>query len=455
VNSQNALFNICIALYNELLSGDVKSPWRKIMAEELVSPQLKQLHKALEMGDRAVLDSFWQQVATEGTPLIEPDEANSNFSLVTFLWRGSDETKSVMVQITVDGSGEDEHNMTCFQDTNLWYATFCLRNDFRAAYKFVVNHTYDAEQADEIHDPFNTRTFIEPKDEERPDHTEDDIDSVVMLPDAPAQPWTASRNGIAKGKVERHLFHSRILDNERRIWVYTPPHYKPSGVPYGLLIILDGRFFNFAIRTPMILDNLAADEQILPLIAVMVDNPGNTWQESMAIREKELACHPPFARFLAQEMVPWLRQTYHLTTEPMQTHLAGGSVGGLAAAYAALQHPDTFGNVISLSGSFWWRPEDEVEWEWLTRQFALRPMASLRFYIEVGLLESMPASTGYPGQVLSNRHLRNVLQAKGYEVHYHEQMHGHDSMPWQGMFAEGLIALQESGTSMSNRLTVR
>lgn len=420
------------------------------MAEELISPRLIKLREALAMRDRAVLDSFWQQVATEGAPLIEPDEEHSNFSLVTFLWRGSEETKSAVIQITVDGSGEDEHNMTCFQDTNLWYATFRLRNDYRAAYKFMVNDSFDAELADEICDPFNIRTFIEPKDEERPDHIEDDIDSVVMLPAAPAQPWTTARTEIAKGKVERHLFHSRILDNERRIWVYTPPQYNASGDPYGLLIILDGRFFNFAIRIPMILDNLVADGQILPLVAVMIDNPGTTWQESMAIREKELSCHPPFARFLAEELVPWLRQTYHLTTDPMQAHLVGGSVGGLAAAFTALHHPDTFGNVISLSGSFWWRPEDEVEWEWLTRQYALRPLAPLRFYIEVGLLESMPASTGYPGQVLSNRHLRNVLQAKGYKVHYNEQMHGHDSMPWQGMFAEGLIALQESGTSESD-----
>jgi enterochelin esterase family protein len=216
-----------------------------------------------------------------------------------------------------------------------------------------------------------------------------------------------------------------------------------------LLIILDGRFFNFAIQAPLIIDHLLADGHIPPFVAAMVDHPGNTWQESMAIREKELSCHPPFPKFLAQELVPWLRQNYHLTTDPMQTLLVGSSVGGLAAAFTALQNPDTFGNVIALSGSFWWRPNDEAEWEWLTRQFAYRPLAPLRFYIEVGLLESTPTTSGFPGQVLSNRHLRNILQAKGYEVHYDEQMHGHDSMPWQSAFAEGLIALKGSGASGS------
>jgi enterochelin esterase-like enzyme len=411
------------------------------MAGEVISPRLRQLREAIKMGNRAALDAFWRQLTTEGAPLIEPDKEKANFSLVTFLWRGEAGTKSVSVQITVDGSGQDEHDMTCLQDTNLWYATFHLRNDYRAAYSFVVNDSLDKEQAIKKHDPLNPRTFIEPRDEERPDHAEDDIESVVMLPDAPAQTWTTPRDGIAQGAVERHLFYSQLLANERRVWVYTPPQYQASGDPYGLLIILDGRFFHFAIQAPAILDNLLADGEIRPFVAVMVDNPGATWQESMTIREKELSCHPPFATFLAQEMIPWLRQTYHLTADPRQTIVAGGSAGGLAVAFTALQHPDTFGNVIALSGSFWWRPEGETEWEWLTRQFALRPLAPLRFYLEVGLLESAPSASGFPGQLLANRHLRSVLQAKGYELHYDEQMHGHDSMPWQGLLAEGLRAL--------------
>lgn len=117
----------------------------------------------------------------------------------------------------------------------------------------------------------------------------------------------------------------------------------------------------------MIMDNLLAEGAIQPLVAVMVDNPGRTWQESMAIREKELSCHAPFADFLAQELRPWLRQTCALTADPAQTIVAGGSLGGLAAAFAALTHPESFGSVLSMSGSFWWRPDGEEEWEWLTR----------------------------------------------------------------------------------------
>jgi enterochelin esterase-like enzyme len=409
--------------------------------EEPFSPRLKLLSQEIETGNKTALDSFWQEVSAQGTPLIEADGENPDFSLVTFLWLGTDETKYVIVQIPVAGTGEDEHNLLRLLDSNLWYATFRLRNDYRAAYKFVESASPDPEQTIETPDPLNPKTFIEPKDEERPDHTEDDIDSVVELSAAPSQPWAAFRPESAKGKVEHYLFQSHILGNERRIWVYTPPQYTTADNPYGLLIVLDGRFFTFAINTPTILDNLLADDQIPPFMAVMVDNPGHTWEQSIESREKEMSCYTPFADFLAQEMVPWIRQNYHISADAAETVVVGGSYGGLSAVFTALQHPEIFGNVIALSGSFWWKPKNEEEWEWLTRQYALSPLHPLRFYLEVGLLESKPTQTEFPGQVLSNRHLRSVLQAKGYEVHYDEQMHGHDSMPWQGTFAEGLMAL--------------
>ncbi|MCB0032393.1 MAG: prolyl oligopeptidase family serine peptidase, partial [Anaerolineales bacterium] len=202
-----------------------------------------------------------------------------------------------------------------------------------------------------------------------------------------------------------------------------------------------GRFFNFAVRVPMILDNLLAEGAIQPLTAVMVDNPSRTWQEAMTIREQELSCHAPFADFLAQELLTWLRQTRGFTASPAQTLVAGGSIGGLAAAFVAMQYPDIFGSVLAMSGSFWWRPDGDEEWEWLTRQFARRPFAPLRFYLEVGLLESSPSPTGFPGQLLASRHLRDVLQARGHDVIYEENMHGHDASTWPEVFGTGLRAL--------------
>ena len=154
-----------------------------------------------------------------------------------------------------------------------------------------------------------------------------------------------------------------------------------------------------------------------------------------------LPCYPPFSDFVAQELVPWLQDAYHVTTNPRRMVLAGASVGALAAAFAARQYPGTFGSVISMSGSFWWKPEGKGEWEWLSRQFARGPLLPLRLYLAVGLLESWPNASGFPGQLLANRHLRNVLEAKGYEVHYEEGMYGHDAAVWPEVLPKGLIRL--------------
>src|SRR5262249_27555734 len=115
--------------------------------------------------------------------------------------------------------------------------------------------------------------------------------------------------------------------------------------------------------------------------------------------------------------------------------------GGLASVYVAFKHPEIFGNVISQSGSFWFKPKGEEEPEWLTRQFAASSKLPLRFDMMVGLLERGSTPGSAPDMVSVNRHLRDVLTAKGYEVHYREYLGGHDPLNWRGALPETLVTL--------------
>jgi enterochelin esterase family protein len=48
---------------------------------------------------------------------------------------------------------------------------------------------------------------------------------------------------------------------------------------------------------------------------------------------------------------------------------------------------------------------------------------------------------GYSMQIVPNRHMRDVLTAKGYPVRYREYAGGHSFLNWSGGTASGLLFL--------------
>jgi enterochelin esterase-like enzyme len=411
---------------------------------QTASPRLTSLKKDLENGDRAALETFWQEVTKHGSPLVESIAGDDNYVLLTFLWRAKDETKNVVVVGGIAGYQFTENQMTHLPDTDLWYRTYRVRNDARFGYNLAPNDSLILIRDINIEDqkavmqrmstfktdPLNPKTYpgLPPT-------------SLVELPGAPPQPWIKRSPETPAGKLEEKKVKSAILGNERKAWVYTPPGYNTSAPPYLLMLIFDGFAYTLLVPTPTILDNLLAKNLIPPIVAVVLDNPTPT------SRNLEMPCNPKFADFLAKEVVPWVRENYHVTKESSQTVVAGSSYGGLAATYAGFSHPEVFGNVISQSGSFWWKPQGASEHEWLTRQFAASPVLPLRFYLDVGLLERGPTPDDGPDQVVVNRHIRDVLQAKGYPVHYREFNGGHEYLNWRGTFADALIALFGKATT--------
>jgi enterochelin esterase family protein len=129
------------------------------------------------------------------------------------------------------------------------------------------------------------------------------------------------------GEIVNHRLYSQILDNERTLWVYTPPGYTAEAEPYGLLLLFDGWAYLDVIKAPTMLDNLLADGLIPPLVTVLLDII------DFGVRSRELPCYPPFADFVTQELLPWLTQHYHITPDPAQRIVGGFSFGGLAAAF--------------------------------------------------------------------------------------------------------------------------
>ena len=407
------------------------------------SPRLLALQRELENGQSEALERFWSEISNTGSPLVERIASDSEDLLVTFLWRTRGENQYIAV-FPFARPNPLPHLMSHLPGTDLWYKSYLLRSDSRFEYQISVNDSiapfasdYPADKGGWIAalqpDPLNPNRFTTPVDQDDPKKARYS-DSIVELSGAPAQPFVRLRSSTPKGQVQLLRYESKWLRNTRRLWIYTPPGYKRSGQRLPLLLLFDGWEYTESIPTSTILDNMISDGVIPPLVAVMVDQVD---------RFNELAQNPEFSDFISVELMPWVRRNYDVANDSRRSIIGGVSLGGLAAAYTAMRHPETFGNVLSQSGSFQLTPEGKMG---LIRQFVEKPKVPVRFYLEAGLLETGDS----PSLLHANRHLRDVLEAKGYLVYYSEFNGRHDDICWRGSFSTGLISLVGIRSSLTS-----
>lgn len=247
--------------------------------------------------------------------------------------------------------------------------------------------------------------------------------------------WVQFHKEIPKGKLVKYQLYSHLLNNRREVWVYTPAGYIRQQSNCPLLIVFDGQAYTSQwLPIPIILDNLIAKGLIPPLVAVFVSSIDHSY------RNRELPCYIPFAKFLAHELVPWAQKSYQTIKDPSKMIVAGASYGGLAASYAALKYPNVFGNVLSQSGAFWWKPKRIKQDQWLTAQFKQLPKVPIRFYLDAGDQETDKYSN-YSSIIESNRNFRDALKSKGYTVYYDEFNGRRAYKTWKKTFAQGLMML--------------
>jgi hypothetical protein len=98
------------------------------------------------------------------------------------------------------------------------------------------------------------------------------------------------------------------------------------------------------------------------------------------------------------------------------------SLGGLAAAYTVMQHPDAFSSALCQSGSFWWLADNATSF----------PSTSARFWLSVGTQE---IETGGPhpptglfqrvSQIEGVEAAARSFELRGGTVHYNRYSGGH------------------------------
>ncbi|WP_153768285.1 alpha/beta hydrolase-fold protein [Labrenzia sp. CE80] len=396
--------------------------------EPLLSSRLSQLSERLAAGETTA--SFWEKIAEEGTPLLE-DGPKGN-SILTFLARGAQQNVRLL-----GGPTNDHYPLHRLGDSDVWYRSMIVPAGTLFSYRLAPDvPDFDgparmrrtAVLATAQADPYNKSPW--------PETALDAYNqqSTFRVPPLADHPWHEER-GHPKGEISHLQIESSELGNTRDMWIYRSAGFEPAEPDAPLLIVFDGERFRAEGSLETVLDNLVAEGAIPPLAAVFLS------PIDLRLRAAELPDNDAFANFVAEDVMALVEQEIGFVPRADRTVLAGASFGGIGSATIALKHPDRFGKVLSMSGSYWWHPKGPATGEnHVARLVADQPRADVEFFLSAGLFET--ARDGeFAGILMPNRHLRDVLIAKDYRVHHREYPAAHDMFAWREILPDGLVAL--------------
>ncbi|SLK03187.1 alpha/beta hydrolase [Bacillus toyonensis] len=395
----------------------------------IISPKLEELNNQLKNGNEKAFYTFLHEIKSNNTLLIEQCPVANQYKLITYIWLRDRKTENVYVFGSFPGWDLSVNQLKRFFQTDIWYETFRTDKSFISTYYFSVNDFFKNDWIKRSGqyqlDQFNGNTFGEGANKASMLNTGMEVQYSSRCPS----------KHYPSGKIETYYFHSTILNNTRKIHIYTPHDYSHTSHLQELLIVFDGNSFINNLSIARTLNYLIHTKEIPSCIAVAIEPVD---------RLEELTYNDKMNIFLTEELLPWIHAKYrvHQDQDAKHTTIAGFSLGGLAAFYAALQNPHVFGNVLSMSGSVHWKKDGyENQIPWTENQISSIDFNTSQphFYIAAGELENKPLLT-------ANRRLYKALKEKGHQIIYEEFQGGHDGVWWREKLFDGLKALKPTKT---------
>lgn len=146
---------------------------------------------------------------------------------------------------------------------------------------------------------------------------------------------------VSHGDIRMERYFSKTANAWRRMFVYTPPYYDKSQKDYPVLYLLHGggedeRGWAQQGLTDIILDNLIAKKEAVPMVIAMLD--GNSRD---------------FDAELLKECIPFVEKNFRIKADADHRALAGLSMGGIQTLNAAITHPELF-SYVGVFSSGWW-----------------------------------------------------------------------------------------------------
>lgn len=337
----------------------------------------------------------WQR-ARGGFPIIERDGS------VIFFYLGSGDEQEVRVvgdfrQTSFYNVGWDSVGEPMARVGALFYRRQKFERDARIDYKFAVNGQSRT-------DPLNPRTIFS--------GAGGGDASELIMPDYRLPTEIVERPNIARGTLQ-------VVSQSwatPKVTVYLPPGYDPAR-KYPTLYTADGSAWIEYMKLPTILDNLIADREIEPLIAVMIDaaKDRRTWYYY----------NPDYLAYL-QRVVEHVDRNYATRARAEERVHAGTSAGGRITLYTGFEMPQLFRNLAMLSPALD-GPAHYYEPYFSGRR---RPERALRIWLSAG---------SYEGSIDRDAHtIEDYFNKVGVPVKSVYVHQGHSFGAWRGLIPDML-----------------
>ena len=268
----------------------------------------------------------------------------------------------------------------------------------------------------------------------------------VAVPPGPTRCTKAPREGRSLTGDIRVLeaFRSDALDNCRDVLVYLPPGYHDDpDRRFPVLYLHDGQnvfdastaFAGVEWGVDETAERLVEAGRISPPVIVAIDHAGERRADEFAptrdVHRDAGGDADRYARFLVDELKPYVDATFRTESGPAHTSVGGSSLGGLVTLHLGLTRPEVFGAIAVLSPSIWWDRRAV-----LARVDALDGPLPWRIWLDVGTAEGRDT-------LRNARTLKALLMDKGWSADRLHYVEVKDAPHSEGAWAERVEGLLE------------
>ncbi len=225
-----------------------------------------------------------------------------------------------------------------------------------------------------------------------------------------------------KGNITDNYIDSRFLQEKINMKIYLPENYSPL-YTYQLLIALDGDDYLQKGKLPTLASELIENKEMEQTIIVML--PYHSVEDRYEKYHPNGTKNKQFIRFLAEELVPFIEESYKTYELPSARTLLGDSLAATVSLHSAFEYPYTFGQVIAQS--------PYINATTMEKLQSIRHYEMLRLYHVIGKKEtSVETTKGNTKDFLTpNRAFYELCEQKGIDVFYDEFNGEHTWLYWQ------------------------